>query len=209
MLPYALHEPAKRLLLIRHGQAGDPATKRYIGQTQTRLTHLGRSQAEGLARWLAPVPLERIVCSDLERCLRTAGIIAGQHGLQPEPEVRLREIDLGDWDGKTFSEIRTSQPEAFEQRGRNLAGFRPPGGESFVDLQVRVMPVLTAIMTEAIGNVAVVGHAGVNRVALCHWLGLPLSSLFQLGQDPGSLNILEFTFWAFKRVRALNLTLEG
>jgi probable phosphoglycerate mutase len=208
MLPYALHDPAKRLLLIRHGQAGDPTTKRYIGQTQTRLTQTGLSQAETLARWLAPVPLERIVCSDLERCLRTAGIIAGDHGLQPEPEARLREIDLGDWDGKTFSEIRASQPEAFEQRGGNLAGFRPPGGESFADLQIRVMPVLTDIMAEAIGNVAVVGHAGVNRVAFCHWLGLPLSSLFQLGQDQGCLNILEFSFRAFKRVRALNLTLE-
>jgi len=208
MLPYALHDPAKRLLLIRHGQAGDPTTKRYIGQTQTRLTQTGLSQAETLARWLAPVPLERIVCSDLERCLRTAGIIAGDHGLQPEPEARLREIDLGDWDGKTFSEIRASQPEAFEQRGRNLAGFRPPGGESFADLQARVMPALASILAQATGNVAVIGHAGVNRAALCHWLGLPLSSLFQLGQDPGCLNVLEFTFWTFKRARALNLTLE-
>ena len=207
MLLYDLLQPAKRLFLIRHGQAGDPTTKRYIGQTQTKLTQLGFSQAETLARWLATVPLERIVCSDLERCLQTAESIAGKHGLQAEPDAGLREIDLGGWDGKTFSEIKASQPEAFEQRGRNLAGFRPPGGESFADLQTRVMPVLTAIMAQATGNVAVVGHAGVNRVAFCHWLGLPLSSLFQLGQDPGCLNILEFSFRTFRRVRALNLSL--
>jgi probable phosphoglycerate mutase len=205
MTGYGLHQPRSRLLLIRHGQAGDSRSKRYIGQTETSLTDLGRDQAKALGKWLADVPLERLVCSDLVRCRQTAGIIAESVGLRPEPRADLREIHLGDWEGRSFSQVMQEEPEAFRQRGEDLANYRTPGGETFAELQARVVSALKRILSQTTGNAAVVSHAGVNRTALCHWLGLPLERLFILGQDSGGLSILEFGSGSLSRVLALNM----
>ena len=208
MLPYALHENTKRLLLIRHGQAGDQLIKRYIGQTNTRLTRQGMDQIQALAQYLAPVPIELIVCSDLTRCVQTAEILAHAHGLALEPYASLREICLGDWEGLPMAQVRENDPESFELRGRNLAGFRPPGGESFLDLQDRVLPVFSSLLAEAGGPVAVISHAGVNRVMLCHWLGLSIDKVFSLGQDPGCLNIVQPVSQGGIRLVALNFVVK-
>ncbi|MFO7875965.1 MAG: histidine phosphatase family protein [Desulfovermiculus sp.] len=208
MLPYALHEQTKRLLLIRHGQAGDQLIKRYIGQTNTRLTSHGQGQIQALAQCLAPVPIERIVCSDLIRCVQTAEILAHAHGLALEPYASLREISLGDWEGLPMAQIRAKDPESFEHRGRDLANYRPPGGESFSDLQGRVLPVFSTLLAEATGPVAVVSHAGVNRVMLCHWLGLSVDKVFSLGQDSGCLNIVQPDSQGGIRLVALNIVVK-
>lgn len=208
MLPYALHEQTKCLLLIRHGQAGDQRIKRYIGQKDTRLTRQGKNQVQALAQCLAPVPIERIVCSDLTRCVQTAGILAHAHGLAFESYASLREISLGDWEGLPMAQIRQNDPEAFEQRGRDLADYRPPGGESFSDLQDRVLPVFSTLLAKARGAVAVVSHAGVNRVMLCHWLGLSVDKVFSLGQDPGCFNIVQPGSQGGIRLVALNIVVR-
>jgi alpha-ribazole phosphatase len=201
--PYLMNGPRHRLMLIRHGDAGS-TTKRYIGQMDTSLTKTGLSQAHSLARYLKMVRIERIVCSDLLRCRHTAEIISAPHALPVETSVGLREIALGAWDGRSFEEIMEEDPASFRQRGLDLAGFRPPGGESFSDLQARVVPVFEDILARTAGTVIVVGHAGVNRVVLCHWLGIPLSRMFLLGQDPGAFSILEPRAGGSMRLLVLN-----
>ena len=205
MFTSCLQRPAQRLLLIRHGQAGDKGIKRYIGQIDIQLTEIGLSQAKALAQSLESVPLERIISSDLKRCKQTAAILAEHRSLKIEEEPNLREISLGQWEGKSFEEIKRSQPEAYHLRGENLGGFRTPGGESFSDLQSRVVPVLNDVLALSSGNVAIVAHAGVIRVALCYFLGLSLDNLFKLGQDYGSLTILEVRSNQEIRLKALNL----
>ncbi|MDZ7760504.1 MAG: histidine phosphatase family protein [Desulfovermiculus sp.] len=207
MLPYALDQAEKKILLIRHGQAGGASGKRYIGQTETELTSQGLAQARALADWLMPVPIERIVCSDLIRSVQTARILAKAKGQPIEPDSGLREIFLGSWEGLPMALVKEEDPQAYEQRGRDLAGYRPPGGESFADLQSRVVPVIRDILAQATGPVAIVGHAGVNRVMLCHWMGLPLDRLFSLGQDPGGVSIVQPTPKGDVRLVALNVLL--
>ena len=110
-----------RLLLLRHGavqSAGD--ARRYIG------------------RWAdyfaATAPPTDVFCSDLARCLQTARKIAARCDLEPQTVLELREIDLGSWEGRSFDTIKTRFPQAFRQRGDQIADHRPPGGESFRDL---------------------------------------------------------------------------
>jgi probable phosphoglycerate mutase len=208
MLPYALHEHAKRLLLIRHGQAGDQLIKRYIGQKDTRLTGQGMDQIQALAQYLAPVPLERIVCSDLTRCVQTAEFLAHFQGVALEPYASLREISLGDWEGLPMAQVKENDPDSFERRGQDLAGFRPPGGESFSDLLDRVLPVFSTLLVEARGPVAVISHAGVNRVMFCHWLGLSVNKVFSWGQDPGCFNIVQPDLKGDIRLVALNVVVK-
>ncbi|MFO7930316.1 MAG: histidine phosphatase family protein [Thermodesulfobacteriota bacterium] len=195
----------KRLLLIRHGRAGDPETRRFIGQTETRLTRQGRLQANALAGMLADVSVSRIVCSDLVRSRQTAEIIAENRSLAIETDLWLREIYLGDWEGLSFEQVKQEDPEGFSQRGQDLAGFRPPRGESFADLQARIVPVFQRIADRTEGTAAVVSHAGVNRAILCHWLAMPIDRLFSLAQDPGSLSVIDFEEEDRVIVRCLNL----
>jgi len=73
-----------------------------------------------------------------------------------------------------------------------LVNYRPPGGESFADVHARVVPFFEQIVkANQGGNAFIVGHAGVNRVILCHLLGMPIAYLFRLGQDYGSLSIID------------------
>jgi broad specificity phosphatase PhoE len=99
----------------------------------------------------------------------------------------LREIDVGRWDGLTWDEARQHHPAEHLARERDVVGQPFPEGESFKDLQARVVPGFLHIAAESLAagrrRVLVVGHKGVNRVILAHVLGLPLEDLFSIEQD--------------------------
>jgi len=178
------------VFLIRHGHIPWDGQKRYVGQSDLPLSPRGKAQAEALRRWFENTPLSRVIASDLKRARETAGIIAANRTIPVEPVSALREIHLGEWEGRTFSEVESRDPAGFRQRGEDFSTHRPPGGENFSDLQDRVMPVFEGFVAEMTGNLLIVGHAGVNRVILCRLLGMPLANLFCIGQDYGGVNVI-------------------
>jgi probable phosphoglycerate mutase len=180
-------------LLIRHGAVVGDADRRFIGATDCPMSDEGEAQIRDLAERLsARFPITAIYCSDLERSRRTAELLAAGQKTPIHVRPALREIDLGEWDGALRSAIAQFLPQEYEQRGRDIAGYRPPGGESFSDLAARVLPCWRALNAYGEdGVVAVAGHCGVNRVILCDVLGMPLANLFRIGQRPGSLNVIE------------------
>lgn len=161
------------------------------------------AQAAELSQELLGSDPTAIFCSDLQRCLQTASIIAAAHGLQPRPVKALREIDLGCWDGLPFAQVKEQYPEEFEQRGRDIVSYRPPGGESFMDCALRVVPAFYEILHSTSGNLVLVAHAGVNRIILCHVLAAPLADLLQLKQDYACVNEITLAEDGFT-VRRLN-----
>ena len=192
LLKYPLPIGGKTVFLLRHGSIqSESAPKRFIGQTDHPLTGRGRQQARFWKSWLAKETLAGICCSDLGRCTETANIIGGVDAPPIEAIPALREIDLGQWDGLTFFRVRRCWPNAFRKRGKDIAGFRPPDGESFSDLHRRVIPAFEEMLNRTEGNLLIVAHAGVNRVILCHLLGMPLGHLFRISQNPGSMNVIE------------------
>jgi alpha-ribazole phosphatase len=178
------------ILLMRHGRTDSSGPERYIGRTDIPLNAAGREQARQWAGRFSESPPARIISSNLTRSIEMARIIASACGTPTEEIAAFSEIDLGQWEGRTFEEIRTSHPAEFAERGKYLAGYRPPGGESFGDLQGRCLPAFNELVEQTQGDLLIVGHAGVNRVLLCHILGMPLSRLFRLAQAYGCLNIL-------------------
>lgn len=185
-------ESERRIYLLRHGQPlRRPGGRRYIGQSDPPLSFEGEAQAELWRKYFGDIALTSIFSSDLQRAVQTARIVARDHGLEVLVEPGLREIHLGAWEGRAFEEVRRHAPQAFDQRGRDPVHFRPPGGECFDDLRLRVVPAFERIVGQTTGPILVVAHAGVNRVILCHLLGMPLANLFRLGQDYAGLNIIE------------------
>ncbi|MGE4298489.1 MAG: histidine phosphatase family protein [Desulfovibrionaceae bacterium] len=181
------------VLLLRHGRIPQVSPRRFVGQTDPPLDNVGRAQAEAVRRRLEDTPLARVVSSDLRRALDTAAIVCRGREMRIEPEPALREICLGAWEGLTVDEVRARFPGAYEARGQDMAHARPEGGESFADLDARAWPVFARVArtAHAAGATLVVAHAGVNRVLLCHALGMPLAHLFRLGQDYCCLNVIQ------------------
>ncbi|MGC8604408.1 MAG: alpha-ribazole phosphatase [Desulfomonilaceae bacterium] len=194
----------RKIYLLRHGEIDRSYQGRFVGQTDLPLTDTGELQARFWEHELSEALFSRIHCSDLARSLNTAQIIAGSNRIPIEITPELREINLGEWDGLPVSDIKSHFPDEWRTRGENLASYRPPGGESFSDLASRVVPVFVSIVKNAEGNLLIVGHAGVNRVILCHALGMPLANLFRICQDYGCMNILELSGDSF-RLKTMNI----
>jgi len=180
----------KTIYLIRHGEILATKPRRFIGRTELPLTSHGKEQIISLGKVLARHSFDQLICSPLSRCQESGAILARSLGTIIETEDGLSEIDLGDWEGLTVAEVQSTFPGEYEKRGDNLPGYSPRGGESFIDLHDRVWSALLRIIEATTSATAVVAHAGVNRVLLCHVLGLSLENMFQLPQDYGCYNIL-------------------
>jgi len=116
--PMTTVDPARisELLLVRHAESEWNATGRWQGHADPPLSPAGRAQARALAEAIAPLLEARrpslLVCSDLSRAIETARALGAACGLDPVPDPRLRELDVGSWSGLTEPEIRRSEAEA-------------------------------------------------------------------------------------------------
>ena len=184
---------SRLIYLLRHGKIQNSGEqRRYIGQLDVPLDPEGIRQAERLRERLAPVEFQKIFCSDLERSRETARILAGANAGEVVVCPELREIHLGEWEGMSFAEVVRRFPEKFEARGRDIAYYRIAGGESFADCAQRMLPAYQKIVAEKADPVAIVGHAGVNRLILCHLLGMPIANLFRIVQDFACVNVIQY-----------------
>ncbi len=203
-----------RLILVRHGETVFIRASRYSGQQETALTPLGAAQHERVRARLVLEPISRVVSSDLRRCYALATVIAADHGQHAEPEVALREMDFGAWEGRTYAEAMATDRAAMVAFNRDPVGVAPPGGESLQEVSSRATACLDRLLHahkgQQRGALVVVGHGGTLRALLCGLLAVPLARYWTLGIKPGSLTVLE-TYPRGPMVEVLNDTchLEG
>jgi alpha-ribazole phosphatase len=137
--------------------------------------------------------LSAIYCSDLQRAIKSAEIIAGPHSLVPVKLPALRERSFGIWEGMSFMEIKGKYPREFEAWAENPVRYSPPGGENTLDADARVAAAMEKIVDDHAGEmIAIVAHGGVNRLILCRIMGIPLENIFRIEQDYAAVNIIEF-----------------
>ncbi|BAE82665.1 histidine phosphatase family protein [Desulfitobacterium hafniense] len=169
----------KIIFLVRHAEPVRIDTqRRFFGQSDPDLSAVGILQAERLGEDLKNYAIQTVYTSDLIRAQQTAARIGNRQQCRCVRIREFREICLGLWEGQTFQEIQTGYPEEYQKRGEDIAGYRIPGGESFADLQQRVLPAFHQVVNTTDGNLAIVAHAGVNRTILCHLLERPLQEFF-------------------------------
>jgi alpha-ribazole phosphatase len=197
--------PETMLYLMRHGAIEAAKEKRFIGQIDLPLSPDGRKQSERQGRQLRNIPFSGVWCSDLKRAYETAAIVCRDRDLTLQPVPQLREIHLGQWDGMAMSQIRKALPDLWQARGEDIGHFRPPGAESFADLQQRVVPFIRHIAAQSAGNMLIVTHAGVIRVLLCQVLQMPLSHLFRIHLDYGGLTLIQ-DINGMSQVKAVNFS---
>jgi len=182
----------KKIYLLRHGEIETGKERRYIGTTDLPLNNNGVAQINRISSCFSKLKLEKVYCSPLIRCLQTADIILSNQRDKLIISKDLMEINMGQWENKTMETIKHDFPQLYESRGKNMADFVPPEGESFRQLQHRVFPGFTKIIEETSESAMIIAHAGVNRVILTTLLGMPLEELFKLEQPYGCINVLAF-----------------
>lgn len=180
------------LLLIRHA-SNDLLKEHRIGGRMpgVHLNQDGRAEAEALARRLTSVPLAAVYSSPMERALETAEAIATPHGLEVRIHPGLHEVDCGEWSGQPADRLR-EDPYWFPLRA--YPAWVPfPGGENSWEVQVRMVAALEEIRAAHPGQtVAVVSHADPIRLAVAHYIGLPIDLFRRLPVSPASLTVVAF-----------------
>lgn len=187
--------PAARstlVLLVRHGHT--PTTGTLL-PGQARGLHLadeGRRQAERVGRRIAGLPrVAAVYASPLERARETAAPIARAHRRPVRIEPGLSDTDVGAWTGQSLKRLRRRREWALVLR--HPAGFRFPGGESFVGVQARVVAALARIVARHAGQTVVaVSHADPIKAAVSHALGAPLDLLQRIEISTGSVTAIAF-----------------
>jgi len=168
----------RNIYLVRHADVEKPEVKTYIGSTDLCLSSEGISRAGKLREWFSKLDIEAVYCSSLKRSRDTAGIIAGGCGKEPVVRPEFNEIDMGEWEGRSFDEVKEKYPEEFQARGLDLLNYRVTGGESFSDVQERAMRALEDILGSTAGDVVIVTHSGVKRSMLACLEGTSIQECF-------------------------------
>lgn len=180
-----------RVILIRHGETEWNREGRMQGHLDSPLTEQGRKQAEEVAERLADLPIKAIYSSDLGRAVKTAQALARRIGLSILPEPRVRERNLGVFQGLTEPEVTERYPDEWQRFLTRDPDYRMPGGESSRDRVVRSAPVLDELGERHAGEVVVlVTHGGILDGLFRLVTGIPLEAPRKFKIWNGGINIL-------------------
>jgi len=179
------------LLLIRHGENEYVKTGKMAGRLPgVHLNERGKKQAAELAEALKQVPLKAIYSSSLERAVETAEPIVEGRKLEIQLRPQLMDNDIGKWQGRTLKQLSRTKKWKIVQQAPSRFTF--PEGESFLQTQTRIASTLDEIAASHKPKdiVAVIFHADPIKLAVAHYLGMPLDHFQRLGCDTGSVTFL-------------------
>jgi len=180
------------VLLVRHGHT--PTTGKLLpGRAPgLHLSETGQAQARAVGERLAAVAkVNAIYASPLDRTKETAAAIAAARGMKVKLDKGLLEADIGEWTGLDFKTVRKA-PE-WKAVHQYPSGFRFPGGESFVEMQGRIVAALERLRAAHPGDTIVaVSHADLIKAAVAHALGTHLDLFQRIVISPCSVTAVAY-----------------
>lgn len=184
------------MYLVRHGATASNVAKppKVQGRgSDLPLSEAGRAQAAACAAFFAGATLAAVASSPLARAYQTAEAIARPHELAVEPVPALLEVDVGRWEGLTWTEAEERDPQA-KRLFVDDPGVHPyAGGENFQEVRERALPALLALAERALGgSVVVASHNVVNRCLIASAMQLPLKFSRRIPQHNGGVSVLRW-----------------
>ena len=162
-----------KIYLIRHAEAEGNLYRRIHGWYDSLITDNGYRQIAALRGRFEGVPVDAVYSSDLYRTMTTAKAIYVPKKLHLTVRRELREINLGEWEDRTWGEVNRTDREEMLRFNHTSPQFRAPGGESFQEVRQRVCTALLQIAEKHPGQtVAVFCHGTAIRNALAAFKGL-------------------------------------
>ncbi|KUP98658.1 MSMEG_4193 family putative phosphomutase [Thermobifida cellulosilytica] len=190
------HAAAVTLLLVRHGLTAATGHTLAGWTPGVHLDERGRAQAAALAARLAPLRLDAVVTSPLERCVETAQVVAEAVGVPVTVDERFGECRYGEWTGRPLTELAAEELWPVVQAHPSAARF--PGGESLAETAHRAVSAVrdhnARLLAEHDAPVYLVcSHGDVIKAVLADALGLHLDQFQRIQIDPCSLSVVRYT----------------
>ena len=180
-----------RVILVRHGETEWNKIRRIQGgDSDTPLNENGKRQAIALADRLKGEKITAIFSSPLQRALNTAQAIAGYHHLEVTTLPSLKEIKVGELEGRLATEFALRFEEFLCGDGCEKQPHTPPGGESVDDVQKRAWETISNLAAQQPeATLVLVSHYFVIMATVCRVLNLPTHQMVRLRLNTGTLSI--------------------
>lgn len=184
-----------RFIFVRHA-AHDAVGTTLVGNSAgVHLSASGRAEAEFLGECFRGLRAAAVYSSPLDRARETAELIARALSAEVQIERALNEVDFGEWTNSPFATL--DRQEEWQRWNSFRSGTRPPGGESMLAVQARVIGALDRWREEHRDQtVVLVSHCDVIRATLAFYLGLPLDLFLRLEVNPASVSMISIDDWS-------------
>ncbi len=182
-----------RVYLVRHGQTEWNRNLTFRGRIDVPLNESGHREAEAIAEALRDENIDAIYTSPLSRSVETAQPTAVLFNLEIAPVPGLIDISYGEWEGLPFHEVKRRYEDQYRKWEENPGLVRFPRGETLDEVRERSFCALRGIVTKNPGkSILIIPHRVINKVIICAILGINNSHFWQIRQDTGCINVVEY-----------------
>jgi broad specificity phosphatase PhoE len=187
----------KRVIFIRPGETDWNRDLRYQGWVAIPLNEHGKRQVERLANFVRNIGLKALYTSDLKRAQQTADILSEKLGFAAKADMRLRERDIGKWQGLTRAEMESWYPADYQQFQQDPENYVIPGGESRKQVRERMRVAFDEILKADLGEtVGIISHSTVINALLADVIpGVQFGSVDVSNTSVTSIHLREDGHW--------------
>lgn len=182
------------IYLLRHGQTEENRKGSYYGNLDISLNAIGIAQGNKAKNFFSDIKLDRVYVSDKIRTLEMAKLALGLKEMEIIQDSRINETNFGDFEGKTYEEIKILYPKECLCWTDNWKEFVPPQGESYVELCMRVKSFMDDIKRLDFENVLICAHSGVIRAIYCYIMDENIDLFWKFGCKNGDISIIKYEY---------------
>ena len=182
-----------RLWLVRHGETEANVAGLYSGHAPTPLTERGIAQAQTLGTLLRNVPVDNVLCSELERARHTTQLILGDREVPVRNMPELNEMFFGDWEMRHHRNLAREDAENYAVWCNDWQNATPTNGEGFQAFSQRVERFIAQLADyKTCQNLLVVSHQGVLSVLIARLLSMPAAAMWHFRIEQGCWSAIDF-----------------
>lgn len=182
-----------RLWLVRHGETEANVAGLYSGHAPTPLTERGIAQAQTLGTLLRNVPVNNVLCSELERARHTTQLILAEREVPVRNMPELNEMFFGDWEMRHHRDLAREDAENYAVWCNDWQNATPTNGEGFQAFSQRVERFIAQLADyKASQNLLVVSHQGVLSVLIARLLSMPAAAMWHFRVEQGCWSAIDF-----------------
>ena len=192
-----------KLWLVRHGETEANVAGLYSGHAPTPLTERGIAQAQTLSTLLRNVPVDNVLCSELERARHTTQLILGDREIPVRNMPELNEMFFGDWEMRHHRDLQVEDKANYDAWCADWQHAAPTNGESFPAFSQRVKAFADELAGYSDTNLLIVSHQGVLSLLTALLLQMPAAAMWHFPIAHGAWSLLEIRH-DFTTLRVLN-----
>lgn len=185
------------IYLVRHGETEHNKSGFYYGKIDTELNSNGREQGDKVKQILKNIDIDKVYVSERKRTYEMAKLALGDRECEIVKDLRVNETDFGDFEGRTYEEIKELYPKECMEWEKNWKEFVPPNGESYIKLYSRIKNFMDDIKEKQYENVMVVTHSGVIRAIYCYIMNENLDLFWKFSCKNGDISVIKYEYGNF------------